>query len=175
MKSEKGVGRSGKLLHFKGCVFHRVITAFMAQVSPSQNLIMHQFNEIMLHSSGYYTSLTVCLMLDLRKNRVVILQGTKIHKVSRFFFSWNCTLDVTIICPPYHFVVALIVSNFRGDGTGGESVSFWSTKGPMRFYAEWTTSPVVMMGRNAYRVFCILPSPTNLTLHWINRFSNTKI
>jgi len=28
---EKGVGRSGKPLHFKGCTFHRVITEFMAQ------------------------------------------------------------------------------------------------------------------------------------------------
>ena len=28
---EKGVGRSGKILHFKGCQFHRVIPGFMAQ------------------------------------------------------------------------------------------------------------------------------------------------
>ena len=28
---EKGVGKSGKPLHFKGCGFHRVITGFMAQ------------------------------------------------------------------------------------------------------------------------------------------------
>jgi len=28
---EKGVGRAGKLLHFKGCSFHRVIPGFMAQ------------------------------------------------------------------------------------------------------------------------------------------------
>ena len=28
---EKGVGKSGKPLHYKGCVFHRVITGFMAQ------------------------------------------------------------------------------------------------------------------------------------------------
>lgn len=28
---EKGVGRSGKLLHFKGSSFHRVIPGFMAQ------------------------------------------------------------------------------------------------------------------------------------------------
>mmetsp|Transcript_1463 Transcript_1463/g.2017 ORF Transcript_1463/g.2017 Transcript_1463/m.2017 type:complete len:175 (+) Transcript_1463:107-631(+) len=28
---EKGVGRSGKLLHFKGSTFHRVIPGFMAQ------------------------------------------------------------------------------------------------------------------------------------------------
>mmetsp|Transcript_38542 Transcript_38542/g.86858 ORF Transcript_38542/g.86858 Transcript_38542/m.86858 type:complete len:177 (-) Transcript_38542:56-586(-) len=28
---EKGVGRSGKLLHYKGCSFHRVIPGFMAQ------------------------------------------------------------------------------------------------------------------------------------------------
>merc|ERR1712071_504101 len=28
---EKGVGRSGKPLHFKGCAFHRVIAGFMAQ------------------------------------------------------------------------------------------------------------------------------------------------
>ena len=28
---EKGVGKSGKPLHFKGCAFHRVITGFMAQ------------------------------------------------------------------------------------------------------------------------------------------------
>ena len=28
---EKGVGKSGKNLHFKGCVFHRVINGFMAQ------------------------------------------------------------------------------------------------------------------------------------------------
>lgn len=69
MKSEKGVGRSGKLLHFKGCVFHRVITAFMAQVSPSQNLIMHQFNETMPHCSGYHTSLTVCLNVGFAKKQ----------------------------------------------------------------------------------------------------------
>lgn len=30
---EKGVGRSGKPLHFKGSSFHRVIPGFMAQVS----------------------------------------------------------------------------------------------------------------------------------------------
>ena len=28
---EKGVGQSGKPLHFKGCVFHRIIPGFMAQ------------------------------------------------------------------------------------------------------------------------------------------------
>ena len=28
---EKGTGKSGKPLHFKGCVFHRVINGFMAQ------------------------------------------------------------------------------------------------------------------------------------------------
>ena len=28
---EKGVGKSGKPLHFKGCAFHRVIPGFMAQ------------------------------------------------------------------------------------------------------------------------------------------------
>ena len=28
---EKGVGGSGKPLHFKGCVFHRIIPGFMAQ------------------------------------------------------------------------------------------------------------------------------------------------
>ena len=28
---EKGVGKSGKPLHFKGCSFHRVISQFMAQ------------------------------------------------------------------------------------------------------------------------------------------------
>ena len=28
---EKGTGKSGKPLHFKGCVFHRVIPGFMAQ------------------------------------------------------------------------------------------------------------------------------------------------
>ena len=28
---EKGVGRSGKPLHYKGCAFHRVIAEFMAQ------------------------------------------------------------------------------------------------------------------------------------------------
>jgi peptidylprolyl isomerase len=28
---EKGVGKSGKPLHYKGCVFHRVISGFMAQ------------------------------------------------------------------------------------------------------------------------------------------------
>merc|ERR1719247_3827354 len=28
---DKGVGKSGKPLHFKGCVFHRVINGFMAQ------------------------------------------------------------------------------------------------------------------------------------------------
>ena len=28
---EKGVGKSGKALHFKGCAFHRVIADFMAQ------------------------------------------------------------------------------------------------------------------------------------------------
>jgi peptidylprolyl isomerase len=28
---EKGVGRSGKILHFKGSLFHRVIPKFMCQ------------------------------------------------------------------------------------------------------------------------------------------------
>ena len=28
---EKGVGKSGKPLHFKGCVWHRIIPGFMAQ------------------------------------------------------------------------------------------------------------------------------------------------
>merc|ERR1711937_446401 len=28
---EKGMGKSGKPLHFKGCTFHRVISQFMAQ------------------------------------------------------------------------------------------------------------------------------------------------
>ena len=28
---EKGVGKSGKPLHFKGCAFHRIIAGFMAQ------------------------------------------------------------------------------------------------------------------------------------------------
>ena len=28
---EKGIGKSGKPLHYKGCPFHRVITGFMAQ------------------------------------------------------------------------------------------------------------------------------------------------
>ena len=28
---EKGVGKSGKALHFKGCAFHRIIPGFMAQ------------------------------------------------------------------------------------------------------------------------------------------------
>ena len=28
---EKGIGKSGKALHYKGCVFHRVITDFMIQ------------------------------------------------------------------------------------------------------------------------------------------------
>ena len=28
---EKGIGGSGKPLHFKGCVFHRIIPGFMAQ------------------------------------------------------------------------------------------------------------------------------------------------
>lgn len=30
---EKGMGRSGKMLHFKGSSFHRVIPGFMCQVS----------------------------------------------------------------------------------------------------------------------------------------------
>lgn len=29
---EKGVGKLGKRLHFKGCVFHRIIPEFMCQV-----------------------------------------------------------------------------------------------------------------------------------------------
>jgi cyclophilin family peptidyl-prolyl cis-trans isomerase len=29
---EKGTGKSGKPLHFKGCKFHRVIPQFMLQV-----------------------------------------------------------------------------------------------------------------------------------------------
>ena len=29
---ERGVGKSGKRLHYKGSIFHRVITDFMAQV-----------------------------------------------------------------------------------------------------------------------------------------------
>ena len=28
---EKGIGKSGKPLHFKGCVFHRIIPNFMIQ------------------------------------------------------------------------------------------------------------------------------------------------
>jgi cyclophilin family peptidyl-prolyl cis-trans isomerase len=28
---EKGVGKSGKRLHFKGCIFHRIIPEFMCQ------------------------------------------------------------------------------------------------------------------------------------------------
>lgn len=32
---ERGVGKSGKRLHFKGCVFHRIIPEFMCQVCPS--------------------------------------------------------------------------------------------------------------------------------------------
>ena len=28
---EKGTGKSGKPLHFKGCIFHRIISGFMAQ------------------------------------------------------------------------------------------------------------------------------------------------
>ena len=28
---EKGVGKSGKALHYKGCAFHRIIPGFMAQ------------------------------------------------------------------------------------------------------------------------------------------------
>ena len=31
---EKGVGKSGKRLHYKGSAFHRVITEFMAQACP---------------------------------------------------------------------------------------------------------------------------------------------
>jgi peptidylprolyl isomerase len=30
---ERGIGKSGKRLHFKGCIFHRIIPEFMCQAS----------------------------------------------------------------------------------------------------------------------------------------------
>lgn len=36
---EKGTGRSGKPLHFKGSTFHRVITQFMCQVRTCVRLV----------------------------------------------------------------------------------------------------------------------------------------
>ena len=35
---EKGIGKSGKPLHYKGSHFHRVIPQFMLQVSPQGRL-----------------------------------------------------------------------------------------------------------------------------------------
>jgi len=33
---EKGVGRSGKRLHYKGCTFHRIVPSFMCQGGVSE-------------------------------------------------------------------------------------------------------------------------------------------
>ena len=43
---EKGLGRSGKLLHFKGSSFHRVIPGFMCQVRKSMSECLK--NELLL-------------------------------------------------------------------------------------------------------------------------------
>jgi peptidylprolyl isomerase len=36
---EKGVGKSGKKLHYKGSVFHRIIPGFMCQVRGGRTIV----------------------------------------------------------------------------------------------------------------------------------------
>lgn len=61
---EKGLGRSGKLLHFKGSAFHRVIPGFMCQVGKLQVMVFYRDNLFQR-----------CLTVDLDfGNRVVTLR-----------------------------------------------------------------------------------------------------
>ena len=46
---EKGVGKSGKRLHYKGSTFHRVITDFMAQASATPTHQSHRQLAPMFH------------------------------------------------------------------------------------------------------------------------------
>lgn len=55
---EKGTGRSGKLMHFKGSSFHRVIPGFMCQVSGGPDpiyirLLAFEINSFTINS--YYS------------------------------------------------------------------------------------------------------------------------
>ena len=48
---EKGVGKSGKKLHYKGSHFHRVIPGFMAQVGRETKTDWHCTNDNTSHSN----------------------------------------------------------------------------------------------------------------------------
>ena len=131
---EKGVGKSGKRLHYKGSAFHRVITEFMAQAwpapIPAPSLAGHLSRQLArqkgnLATPPQHTVHTLCPQLCLLPSTAPS-PGTdrcrKRRSVLRGHVPWPCRVRLQVVSLIHVRVHAQGGDFTAGDGTGGESI-----------------------------------------------------
>ncbi len=58
---EKGVGKSGKPLHYKGSTFHRIIPNFMIQGAEPESILFNSIQSNSIHFNIQFSSVAFAL------------------------------------------------------------------------------------------------------------------